>query len=284
MPFNATALQVMIATPSDVPTERQIVRDALNEWNVLHALERGVVLLPLGWETHSAPDLGDRPQAIINKTVLKDADLLVAVFWTRLGSPTGKASSGTVEEIEEHLRLGRPAMLYFSSAPVRPDSVGNDQYTALTTFRRAMEDRGLVESYDSYAEFKDKFQRQLTLTVFRRWGKRDDSPTDQLPPPAVPQAGGGRTAGLSQDAKALLIAAANDAGGTVLQLRTMGGTEVTANGQQFASRGEPRSEARWTAALRKLESKGFIEDRVGKKEVFAVTHAGYTATELLRER
>ena len=30
-----------------------------------------------------------------------------------LGSPTGVSASGTVEEIEEHLRAGKPAMIYF---------------------------------------------------------------------------------------------------------------------------------------------------------------------------
>lgn len=100
----------------------------------------------------------------------------------------------------------------------------------------------------------------------------------------LPPSLGKRTASLSTDAKTLLLAAAADKGGMVLHLRTMGGTEVTANGQQFTNRGEPRSEARWAAALDELESKGYVEDRVGKKEVFAVTHAGYTATELLREQ
>lgn len=71
--------------------------------------------------------MGDRPQAIINKQLLEQSDLLVAVFWTRLGSPTGATNSGTVEEIEEHLAAKKPTMLYFSSAPVRPDSVDNEQ-------------------------------------------------------------------------------------------------------------------------------------------------------------
>ena len=155
MTYQATVINVMIATPSDVATERQIIREVLHTWNVVHAVDRRSVLLPLTWETHTAPELGDRPQAIINKRVLHDADLLVAAFWTRLGTPTGRAASGTVEEIEEHLAVGKPAMLYFSSAPVRPDSVDDGQYRALRQFRAEMENRGLVESYDSIANIRD---------------------------------------------------------------------------------------------------------------------------------
>ena len=135
MPYDARVVKVMIASPGDVSTERQQVREVLSEWNSIHSEDRGLVLLPIGWETHSTPELGDRPQATINKQVLADCDLLIAMFWTRIGTPTGASISGTVEEIQEHLRAGKQAMLYFSSAPVRPDSVDEEQYRALKQFK-----------------------------------------------------------------------------------------------------------------------------------------------------
>jgi len=85
----------MVASPSDVSQERVIVRDVIAEWNAVHAKDRKTVLIPLGWETHATPEMGDRPQAIISGQLLKDADLRVAMFWTRKGSPTGVANSGT---------------------------------------------------------------------------------------------------------------------------------------------------------------------------------------------
>ena len=127
MAFDATVVNVMIASPSDVATERQNIRDIVNGWNAVHAQDRHLVLLPCAWETHASPVMGNRPQAIINKQLLKQCDLLVAVFWTKLGSPTGEAVSGTVEEINEHVAGGKPAMIYFSDAPVRPDSVDDTQ-------------------------------------------------------------------------------------------------------------------------------------------------------------
>ena len=138
MSYTATVINVMIASPSDMPQERLIARDVMSEWNTIHANDKRTVLMPTGWETHSVPDTGDRPQAIISGQLLKDADLLVAMFWTRIGSPTGVARSGTVEEIEEHIGAGKPAMIYFSSAPVRPDSIDNDQYSALQAFKRSL--------------------------------------------------------------------------------------------------------------------------------------------------
>jgi hypothetical protein len=58
MPYSATTYNVMIASPSDVAAERAAVRQILADWNVVHSQARGIVLLPIGWETHSSPQMG----------------------------------------------------------------------------------------------------------------------------------------------------------------------------------------------------------------------------------
>jgi hypothetical protein len=161
MSYTAQVVKVMIASPSDVPRERQLIRDVIHEWNAVHAEDRKVVLMPVGWETHAAPDMGDRPQAIINRQLLKTCDLLVAVFWTRLGSPTGVAASGTVEEINEHLDSGKPAMIYFSTEPVRMNSVDGEQYGKLRAFKEDLRSRGLFDEYEDLTTFRTKFARHL---------------------------------------------------------------------------------------------------------------------------
>lgn len=89
MSYQATVFKVMIASPGDVAAERNVIREVITEWNNVNADARRTVLLPVGWETHSVPEMGDRPQAIINKQILGGCDLLVGVFWTRLGTETG---------------------------------------------------------------------------------------------------------------------------------------------------------------------------------------------------
>ncbi|MCA9458221.1 MAG: hypothetical protein KC587_16265, partial [Nitrospira sp.] len=128
MAYKATVVPVMIASPGDVNDERDIVRRVIHDWNDVNAQRSKIMLAAVGWESHSSPELGERPQELINKRILKDCDILVGVFWTRLGTPTGKSLSGTVEEIEEHVAVGKPAMIYFSSKPVELDSVDLDQY------------------------------------------------------------------------------------------------------------------------------------------------------------
>jgi hypothetical protein len=266
MSYNATVINVMLATPSDVATERQIIRDVLAEWNSTHSHDRKIVLLPIGWDTHASPQMGERAQAIINKQVLQHADLLVAVFWARLGSPTGAAPSGTVEEIEEHLRAGKPAMLYFSSAPVRPDSVNEEQYRALKEFKSQVESRGLIESYESIAEFRQKLSRQVTQTTSRVWA----SVAGVLIPDGTESAQSASPR-LSDDAKTLLLEAAADHQGTVLVIETFGGVQISTNGKELVEEQTPRAEARWKGAVSELLSGGFLIDRGHKGEVLSVT-------------
>ena len=47
MPYQATVFRVMIASPSDVAEERQIIREVVNDWNAVHSLARRIALLPV---------------------------------------------------------------------------------------------------------------------------------------------------------------------------------------------------------------------------------------------
>lgn len=116
----------MIASPGDVSEERKVAREVILDWNNIHSFSRKIVLMPISWELNTFPSMGERPQEIINAQILNDADILIGIFWTRIGSPTGKAPSGTVEEIEAHINSRKSAMLYFSNQPVVASSIDND--------------------------------------------------------------------------------------------------------------------------------------------------------------
>jgi hypothetical protein len=216
-----------------------------------------------------------------NGQLLKDADLLVAVFWTRIGSPTGAARSGTVEEIEEHIQAGKSAMIYFSSAPVRPDSIDNDQDSALKAFRESLRVKGLFEEYESLSEFRTKFARQLAQRIISKFpGDISSISTNATPvvaaPPPIPAIGAA--------ARELLTEASKDQQGVVMSLQTLGGSIVQANGRDFTERGNSRSEAQWRGAVAELSKLHLLEDRAGKGEVFFVTDEGYRTSDLLKQQ
>lgn len=284
MTYKATVLSVMIASPGDVTEERNLIRDIIHEWNDINSRTTGCVLLPVGWETHSAPDLGRRAQEIINRSV-NYCDLLVGVFWTRLGTPTGDFESGTVEEIKRHVGDGKPAMVYFSTAPVAPQSLNPKQYAALGDFKEWCFGHGLVESYDNISEFSEKFRRHLQMKVRDNpeiFEKTSREPVDLLQvfsstrDVAVDER-------LSDEAKRLLIEAAKDKSGTIMHMRYLSGQAIHTNGINFADSKDRRSIARWEAALEQLQSEELIVERGYKGEVFEMTAKGYDLADKLSQ-
>ena len=145
--------------------ERQAIREVIHAWNATNSLYRGVYLEPVLFETHATPQMGDRPQAIINRQLVESCDVLIGTFWTRLGTPTGKAESGTVEEIEEFRKAGKHVLLYFSSVPVDASSINVRQYNRLLKFKEKCEKEGLVFSYKSIANLRTQLQRHIATTI-----------------------------------------------------------------------------------------------------------------------
>lgn len=284
MVFQANVVRVMIASPGDVLSERKIARVVVHEWNTINAVDRKTVLVPIGWETDSVPAIGDRPQAIINKQLLKDADLLVAIFWTRLGTHTGAAASGTVEEIEEHVSASKPMMLYFSSVPVRPESVDAQQYERLQEFKDSIKNRALVETFDSPAEFEGKLRRQLALKIIERFAAGSGAETGglaqdlarRLLTPSELSEMGLSASRLSADALTLLSEAASDPHGYVLVTLSTGGLNVQTKGKNMLSEPKnPREQARWRGVVNELVEANLLEQADARGEMFQVTDRGY---------
>lgn len=272
MTFPATAIKVMIASPGDVSAEREAIRDVIAEWNCVHAEERGQVLLPVGWDTHASPEMGDRPQAIINKQVLANCDLLVAVFWTRLGSSTGKFSSGTVEEIEEHVAAGKVAMIYFSKAPVLPDSIDPEQYAAVKEFKKYCRSKGLYFEYDATPSFPKLFARNLTQKIIEKFPPQRSLQPTPAPADSAPL--------LSIEARTLLLAAAQDPARIVKLVGTLAGTTIETNGIALASDNEPAEFALWEEGIGQLVEAEALdpEDRA----TFKVTSTGHKLAHQIR--
>ena len=185
MSFSARAYRILIASPSDVNRERELAVQAIQEWNDANSADRQVVLLPVRWETHSAPEYNQRPQAVINKQFADGVDAVVGIFWTRLGSPTGEADSGTIEEIQRADAAGKPVMLYFSSAPQNPDDLDLEQLANLREFKKKTWRKALVGQYSDIADFKEKFLKQLDINTRSMFVADATSETEQPPPPPI---------------------------------------------------------------------------------------------------
>lgn len=157
-------LNVLIASPSDVGSERDAAVIALHAWNAGHSETTHILLNPLRWETHSYPESGDRPQGLLNRQIVEKGDFLIGIFGSRLGSPTGVAESGTIEEIEHFRSTGKYVALYFSEADV-PRNVDRAQLDAVENYKRDRQSDTLFGVFRSADELRDKLQQDLTKIV-----------------------------------------------------------------------------------------------------------------------
>lgn len=175
MTYNAITYKILIASPNDVTRERKAIPEAINFWNSLNSEQLKVSLLPVMWETHSTPEMGSRPQEIINRQLVDTCDILIGAFWTRIGTSTGEAESGTVEEIEKFIDAGKPVILYFSSIPVVPENIDQEQYKRLKNFKAKCMKNGLVKDYSSITELREKIITHLTFKIRELTGGKNIS-------------------------------------------------------------------------------------------------------------
>jgi hypothetical protein len=165
MTFTAQTFRVLIASPSDLVEERQVATDVINDWNAQHAVAESVVLLPIKWETHAKPETGKRPQKVLNSQLVATSDILVGMFWTRIGTPTGAAESGTVEEIDQFVAAGKPAQLYFSRRLIDPTKIDHKQHKKLRAFKEDTYEHALTGEFATIEELRHRLMKNLTAEV-----------------------------------------------------------------------------------------------------------------------
>ncbi|PZV27228.1 MAG: hypothetical protein DCF12_05375 [Snowella sp.] len=161
MPIESKVYRIFIASPSDIRDEREIVRKQIARWNSLHAISYQMFLHPVDGED-SAPSLDERGQAIINKLV-DDCDFLIGIFWTRLGTRTPEAESGTAEEIDRARSKGKRCMVYFCEKS--QSQIDQIEYERLQKYKEELQPNGLINNYETLEDFNDKVFGHITSTV-----------------------------------------------------------------------------------------------------------------------
>ena len=161
MPKDFKTYTLFIAAPGDIVEEKFIIRDLVDEWNRLQGNYKHVRIDVTDW-SETYPAYGNRPQAIINEQIFDESDFVVSLFWTKFGSPTGIADSGTEEEILRAIDSGKHLLLYFSNRPISPAKMSSTDYEKISAFRKKHQDNGLYKVYESPDDFRKMFQINLS--------------------------------------------------------------------------------------------------------------------------
>lgn len=277
MAHQAIILNVMIASPSDVAEERQLVRDAIYEWNAIHSKQFGIMLNPIGWETHVAPQMGGRAQEIINKQILEDSDILIGIFWTRLGTSTGEYTSGTVEEITKHVEKEKLASIYISQKAY-PNNIDVEQLQLLRQQTTTWMEQGLLDFYDNHINFKQKIKNHLTLHLqdneyIQKIINNLNSCNSVSPIPSS------QTIQPSEEMIQIILNA-GESESDIQFLENIDTTNLYAGNLQLNLNGQ-REISAWKSAIKNLEKLGLIEDDYEGK-LFKLTQNGWETFDQLQ--
>lgn len=181
-PKKMETINVLIASPGDTAAERAYLIDKLERKFRTEGHEElcGKRLIIHAWEDVASQ--GGYGQDIINYKLLKNVDIVLAVFKHKLGTPTidnngtPRADSGTAEELlyaldnngNHSFPLG---MAYFHERPpvVQLDSRDKEkietEWERLKTFRAKIQSKVLYKSYDSKNDLLNKVCIDLSQNI-----------------------------------------------------------------------------------------------------------------------
>src|SRR6266545_3231019 len=166
-------LRIVVASPSDVQAERDLLPDIIEELNRGIAGERGLRLELSRWETDAYPGFHPGgPQGLIDPILkITECDLLIGIFWKRFGTPTPDGKTGTEHEFwtayETWKEKGRPQiMVYFSQTPHTPKSRSEtDQWGQVLEFQYNFPKDGFWWPYSDKVQFEKLVRNHLTSYI-----------------------------------------------------------------------------------------------------------------------
>ena len=154
-------IRVFLASPGDLPEERRLAKNAVDEINKQIAPRLGFRVDLMAWE-ETLPGSG-RPQDIINKE-LDTCELFIGMMWKKWGTPPAKRSiysSGFEEEFERSsLRCketGKPEMATFFKE-IDPEFLKDpgEDLKKVIEFRDRLDSEKII----FYKKFKDAYELQ----------------------------------------------------------------------------------------------------------------------------
>jgi hypothetical protein len=154
---------LFLSAPSDVTEEHEIIDGIIRDWNLQHGRAMGVRVELIHWRTHAYPAAGRRPQALINKQAFDKSDLVVGIFWSKFGTPTGRYGSGTEEELRRGMKKGKKVMVYFCRRPAPRTRLL--QRSKIEAFKQKLGLKALYWEYSDLSLFERDFRNHLAMAM-----------------------------------------------------------------------------------------------------------------------
>jgi len=186
MPSILKQYKILLSCPSDVKEELLIAENVIAEVSDEISQYTNISLVSLHWSKDVLHGVKGTAQQQINRQIVEPSDAIIAIFATKLGTPTSEYDSGSIEEIEHLIAKQGQVWVYFSNMPYQLGSITPSELERVNKFKDKYKDKGIYDGYDSKDDFEVKLRNQLKLYMKNIMQISDDaskgSVSKQLPP------------------------------------------------------------------------------------------------------
>ena len=158
-------INIFISCPGDITDELNSIELIVKEINKTFGELNGFALRIVHWSEDTYTDIGEDGQEIINNQI--EYDILVGILWMRLGTPTKRDKSGTVEEINRAIvNPNKQQLIYFkTTSPNNINAINTSDLNEIRIFKKELSDKLLYKEFESVEKFETLFRLNLSNLI-----------------------------------------------------------------------------------------------------------------------
>jgi hypothetical protein len=155
-------INLFISCPGDIKDELNSIEVIVKEFNKTFGKISNFLIQIVHWNEDTYTDIGEDGQEIINNQI--DYDILIGILWMKLGTPTKRDKSGTVEEINRAIENPKKQQLiYFKTAtPSNLNAINTSELDDIMEFKKELSKKLLYKEFESIEKFETLFRLNLS--------------------------------------------------------------------------------------------------------------------------
>ena len=178
-------INLFISCPGDIKDELNSIEVIVKEFNKTFGKISNFSIQIVHWNEDTYTDIGEDGQEIINNQI--DYDILIGILWMKLGTPTKRDKSGTVEEINRAIKNPeKQQLIYFKTAtPNNLNDIITPDLDDIMLFKEELSKKLLYKEFENIEKFETLFRLNLSSLIKDKFIDKQEhtiSPTEIVLP------------------------------------------------------------------------------------------------------
>lgn len=161
-------IKTFISCPSDIGEEVKSLSLIIEQLNKTIGAHEDYMIEALNWKLDTYSSIGEDAQSVINHQIDDEYDVLIAIIWKKLGSPTKRENSGTVEEIKNAIKNNKKFLIFFNNNSPNLNEVDIEELQRIREFKKELSSQGvLYKEFSTLTEFENLFRANMSNLIHK---------------------------------------------------------------------------------------------------------------------